>query len=392
MAQQRRRRVPFGWLALGISAGCHLYLAIRLLIPLSGQLPLQVGVALVMGGLYSLGPLALPHAPRGSRVGYSRAIVGAFYFWLIIVLMTCALFGVRDLIWWSLHLFGNAVLPPGDLARAQWLNISNGALVGLVLCLALRGHYTARRTPPVRTTKLQIRGLDPRLAGLRIIHLTDIHLGPYTNGKWLAQVVARCNEQRPDLVAITGDIVDGPASTYAAEAAPFADLEAPLGVWFSPGNHDYYVRSTEWQPVLEGHGMKKVYNRHQNVIHNGASIAVAGITDPAARALLPEESPDLVAATPDIDSVDFAMLLSHRPLFARDAAEVGFNLQLSGHTHGGQIFPFGLAAHRDQGGLLAGDYQIGDLTLYVSRGCGFWGPAIRLLAPSEIAVLELVRG
>ena len=382
--------MPFGWIALGLSAACHLYLAIRLAIPLSGGLPYQLGIALTVGALYGLGPLALPHAARGSRRGYSRAIVGAFYFWLIVVLMTCAFFGVRDVIWWVLHLFGSAVLPAGDAARAHWLNLTNLMLVCLVLSLALRGYYNARKTPGLRHVKLPIRGLDARLVGLRIIHLTDLHLGPYTDGKWLARVVKRCNEQQPDLVAITGDIVDGPASTYADEAAPFAEFEAPLGVWFSPGNHDYYVRSTEWPSVFEGHGMKKVYNHHENVVHNGAIVAVGGITDPAARALLPEESPDLEAATPDMASIDFAMLLSHRPLYARDASEVGFNLQLSGHTHGGQIFPFGLVAHRDQGGLLAGDYQIGDLTLYVSRGCGFWGPAIRLLAPSEIAVLELV--
>ena len=215
------------------------------------------------------------------------------------------------------------------------------------------------------------------------MQITDLHIGPLLRKEWVEGVVERVRALKPDVVAITGDLVDGTVDELREHVAPLARLaEAPRGVYFSTGNHEYYSGVDEWLQYLPSLGIRPLSNERVQI---APGLDIAGIHDPTGRG---RYAPDLGRALDGRDARTPVVLLAHQPRQFREAARSGVALTLSGHTHGGQIWPFSWLVALVQP-YIAGLHRRGDAQLYVSRGTGFWGPPMRVFAPAEIAVLRL---
>jgi hypothetical protein len=205
------------------------------------------------------------------------------------------------------------------------------------------------------------------------------------------RVVAATNRLRPDVVAITGDLVDGSVGMLERSVAPLAALQARYGVFFVTGNHEYYSGAAAWVEHLRRLGIRVLRNERVEIGDRGASIDLAGIDDWRSAGMVPGHGPDLAAAIAGRDPDRSLVLLAHQPRGVEAAAQAGVELQVSGHTHGGQIFPFTLATALVYP-YLHGLYQVADgngSQIFVSRGTGFWGPPMRLGSPPEIAHIVL---
>lgn len=224
--------------------------------------------------------------------------------------------------------------------------------------------------------------LPRALQGFTIVQITDVHVGPTVGPEFVRDVVDRVNDLAADLVAITGDLVDGPVSIFARGVAPLARLRSRHGTFFVTGNHEYYAGVKDWLPVLRDQGLRVLRNERVEIHHAGGVLDLAGVDDH-------EHRPDLPRAVEGRDPARPLVLLAHQPRQVHVAKRHGVDLQLSGHTHGGQIWPWHEIVKLQQGGLLAGHYRIDDTQLYVSRGTGYWGPAVRVGAPAEISRIVL---
>ena len=247
--------------------------------------------------------------------------------------------------------------------------------------------------PELHEVEARFSGLPEDMDGFRIALVTDVHLNDRDLSDYLSRIVDQVNRLAPDLVAITGDLVDGHAEGFAERLGELRALHARYGVFAVPGNHEYCAGYREIATSLSALGVTVLENSHRMV---RPDFAVAGVTDPAALIYhLP--GPDIAAALKDIPKGTFILLLAHRPALCVSAAEFGVNLQLSGHTHGGMIVGLDrLVADRNRG-FAAGLYQVGGTTLYVSRGTAAKGPGWlglpgRVGVPSEITLLILRRG
>ncbi len=245
-----------------------------------------------------------------------------------------------------------------------------------------RGMIEARGTHEVVDVEVKLAKLPKALDGFTIVQLTDLHVGLTIDRHFVQRVVDITNKLAPDLVALTGDFVDGKVDDLRDEIAPLANLRAKHGVFAVTGNHEYYSGVEPWVAQISTLGVR--YLRNERVVigdGNGASFELAGVEDYSAAG---EYREDLPKATAGRDPNRALVLLAHQPRQVKRAAQHGVDLQLSGHTHGGQIWPWHYIVKLQQGGLLAGRYQHQATQLYVSRGCGYWGPPVRLLAPLEI--------
>lgn len=263
------------------------------------------------------------------------------------------------------------------------------ALAGIALLLSAYGTWQAMAVPKVRQVEIAIAGLPQAFDGYRVLQLTDIHASRLLTGDWVAEVVAASNAQQPDLIVITGDLVDGSVIARANDVRPLADLRAPDGVIAITGNHEYYGRYGDWMSAFRAMGMNVLENTHVRIEREGEGLTVAGVTDVVADRYglpLPDIDAALIGADPDAPVV----LLDHRPLRARANAGHGVALQLSGHTHGGHIVGMDRLVARANSGFVSGLYPVDGMQLYVSNGAGLWpGFASRIGVPSEIAVITL---
>ena len=262
-------------------------------------------------------------------------------------------------------------------------------LVLLALALSGYGMREALRVPPVREVRMQVPGLPDALNGFRIAQLSDLHIGPTFGKAWLTDVVARTDSLNPDLIVITGDVVDGSPSRLEEDVAPLADLKAKYGVIFAPGNHEYYSGIQQWLPVFQRLGMHVLMNENTQIRVNGTPLAIAGVTDTAALNW-GLEGPDPEKALSGLSKDITKLMLSHRPSLAPESAKAGASLQLSGHTHGGLILPVTPLIAAFNGGYVSGPYTVDGMPLYVSSGSGLWGGIpLRLFVPSEITLITL---
>jgi predicted MPP superfamily phosphohydrolase len=258
-----------------------------------------------------------------------------------------------------------------------------------ITALGVRSAVWEITTPdvPVRLARFP-RALD----GYTIALLTDVHIGPMLNGRFLRHLVEQSNRARPDLVAIGGDLVDGAVEEIGAQVAELRHLRARHGVYFVTGNHEYYSGTRRWLPFLEKLGVRVLMNQHVTLGdpgRAGAHFDLAGVPDRLA-ASRSRQAPNAHAAVLGRDPERELIMLAHQPVQVAQTSQVGTGLQLSGHTHGGQMFPFGAIALLDQP-YLAGlhRHEPTATQVYVSRGTGFWGPPLRVLAPAEIALIRL---
>jgi predicted MPP superfamily phosphohydrolase len=221
---------------------------------------------------------------------------------------------------------------------------------------------------------------------MRIVHLSDIHADPLSDEKKIAEIVRLANSQRADLIVITGDFVDGRAAVRGKELAQLAALNAPLGVYGVPGNHEYYSGYEEWMRFLNANGVRMLENEHVMLADD---FALGGVTDPAG-VKMQKGYPDIGKAFYKVPEGAFKLLLAHQPKLAGDAAGYGVDLTLSGHTHGGMVWGLDLLVGFFNSGLISGSYDIGNMKLFISNGTGIWsGFPVRLGHPSEIVVLTL---
>ena len=272
------------------------------------------------------------------------------------------------------------------VAAQPGLAVTAGALA---VAAVGTGAWFANSAPVVRRVPITLAGLDPAFDGFRIVTISDVHLSSTYGGRQFRRVIDLVNAQRPDIVAIVGDLVDGDLDELGGDAAMLADLVSEQGVFFVTGNHEYYVDTENWMQYLPTLGVRVLRNERVTLRRGDAALDLAGIDDrTAADSGVPGHGADLDAALAGRDETVPVVLLAHQPAQVEQAAAAGVDLQLSGHTHGAQMWPFEYIIALDQP-LLAGLGQFGDTQLYVTTGTGYWGPAVRLGSRPEISVIEL---
>jgi hypothetical protein len=290
---------------------------------------------------------------------------------------------LRDLFLLGAHL---ALSAPNAAAlvtpSARWA-------LALTFLSALIGLVIARR-PRLVEIDIPIARLPRALHGFSIAQISDLHVGATIKRGFVERIVARVNGLEADLIAITGDLVDGSVPDLAAHTAPLKELVARHGVYFVTGNHEYYSGERAWTEELRRLGLIVLKNQHVILQHDGASLLLAGVTDFSAHHFDPAQRSDPAGALLGAAAGSGPrILLAHQPSSAVAAAAAGYDLQISGHTHGGQFWPWNLLVRYFQpftGGL----NRLKNLLVYVSRGTGYWGPPNRFIVPGEITRLRLV--
>ncbi|BBZ20012.1 metallophosphoesterase [Mycolicibacterium gadium] len=274
-----------------------------------------------------------------------------------------------------------------DPARSRW--VAGGVLVVTVVLLAW-GYAEAMRVPRVREVDVAIARLGAGLDGLRVALITDTHYGPIERARWSAAVVARVNELGADVVCHVGDIADGTVELRENQASPLSAVDATSARVYVTGNHEYFSEAQAWLDYMQRIGWDALHNRHIVVERGGDRLVVAGVDDATAKSSgVDGHGANLDAALTGADPTLPVLLLAHQPKQVGRAVRAGVDLQVSGHTHGGQIWPFNYLVRLDQP-VVQGLSRHGERTqLYTSRGTGFWGPPFRVFAPSEITLLTL---
>jgi predicted MPP superfamily phosphohydrolase len=250
--------------------------------------------------------------------------------------------------------------------------------------------FQALKKPAVVDVEIPIENLHPDLDGLRIVQITDIHVGPTIKRGFVQEVVDTVNGLKPDIIALTGDLVDGSVRQLKHDVAPLADLKAPLGYYFITGNHEYYSGVKQWIAETARLGFTVLLNEHRLIERGEGRLLLAGVTDYSAGQFDPSQASDPVKAMAGAPECHATVLLAHQPKSIFKAAQVGYDYVISGHTHGGQYFPYHFLAALAQP-YIAGLHTHDKTRIYVSRGTGYWGPPLRIGAPSEITVHRLVR-
>ncbi len=298
---------------------------------------------------------------------------GVFGIMLVLVLL-------RDLLLLAAQLFGaDGLAEPSAIAVPV-----------LALAATLYGLVSARRTAQVRRVDVPIAGLPAALQGFTIAQISDIHVGPTVKGPYLQAIVNAVNALGADAVAITGDLVDGRVRDLHADVRPLSGLRSRHGTFFVTGNHEYYSGAAEWMHALRKLGLRVLNNEHVVLQHDGAELVMAGVADFGAHHFEESHRSDPQRAIGGAPAgAGLRVLLAHQPRSAPGAAEAGFDVQLSGHTHGGQVWPFNHFVPLQQP-FTAGLHRLKQLSVYVSRGTGYWGPPLRIGAPSEITRLRFV--
>ncbi len=279
-----------------------------------------------------------------------------------------------------------------SLVPSHWSILNLFYFIFLVLAgvLTLWGIFQAHSRLRIVEVFVPIKNLHPDLEGFTIAQISDVHIGPTIQRPFLHRVVKRIQSMNPDFVAITGDLVDGPSHLYREHILPLKDLSSKYGTFFVTGNHEYYNGVLSWLKEIESLGIQTLLNENRIFTKGKASFAIAGVTDLQAGRILASHATNAKKSMLGIENSDFKILLAHQPNSVYEAAKAGFDLQLSGHTHGGQYFPGNLIIYLAQK-FVAGLHLYDKTLLYVSRGTGYWGPPIRIGAPSEITKLILVK-
>ncbi|MGK5697961.1 metallophosphoesterase, partial [Streptomyces sp. URMC 128] len=275
-----------------------------------------------------------------------------------------------------------ASTPAGPSRRLFVSRVVAGAAAAAAVGTVGYGTYGVLRGPKVKRVTVPLAKLPRAAHGYRIAVVSDVHLGPVLGRGFAQQVVDTINATQPDLIAVVGDLVDGSVKDLGPAAAPLAQLKARHGSYFVTGNHEYFSGAEQWVEEVRRLGLVPLENARREMPY----FDLAGVNDVAGED--EGQGPDYARALGDRDTARACVLLAHQPVQIHDAVEHGVDLQLSGHTHGGQLWPGNLVAAAANP-TLAGLERYGDTQLYVSRGAGAWGPPTRVGAPSDITLIEL---
>lgn len=328
---------------------------------------------------------------RRSALGDSvSALIWLAMTWLGLLLFLTLALGVADLgrgLWQVSRAWTDAgpLLPERRQAVARLLAGTAALVAGTLGLWSLR---SGLGRVMIKRVEVALSRLPPALSGTRIVQLSDVHVGPTIRRSFIETIVAQCNQLTPDLVVITGDLVDGSVEELREHVAPLAELRAKYGVFFVTGNHEYYSGAADWCSELERLGVRVLRNERVSIGDESASFDLAGVDDHSAKGFGDGHGQDLPKALSGRDQGRELVLLAHQPRTIFEAKEHGVGLQLSGHTHGGQLWPWTYLVRLQQP-VVAGLARFDKSLVYVSRGTGYWGPPMRLGAPSEIAELTL---
>jgi uncharacterized protein len=374
--------------------GLHVYLGWRFSKPLRTEKKRLVWAAVAVHFVVSLlgmGMRRFPDLEPAYSIVKWAYYVGMGMFFLLVSLML-----LKDIAWW-VYLGGARFLARReakqvDRDRRDFLatSLNLGVLTAATGGTAL-GYYEARRLPDLVRVKVPVEHLPRALEKFRIVQLSDMHVGPTVRKATVQRLVEEVNKLNPDLVVITGDLIEGHVEHIWSDVAPILELKSRYGTYYCTGNHEYYWDGLGWCEKLSSAGIVVLNNEHRLIEHDGARVLVAGCTDIRAHRFVESHRSDPAAALIGAPAHDLSLLLAHQPASIQEAAKAGYDVQLSGHTHGGQFFPGPLFID------LFHPYSVGlhreDRTwIYVSRGTGYWGPPMRLKAPSEITLIEFVAG
>jgi predicted MPP superfamily phosphohydrolase len=278
---------------------------------------------------------------------------------------------------------------PAPISRRLFLGRTTAVAAGVgALGTVAYGMTSALGAPVIEPVRIRLPKLDPRLSGLRFAVVSDIHLGPLTGVGHTERIVRMINGLEADVVAIVGDLVDGSVAELGPLAKPLKSLESRYGAYFVTGNHEYYTANgpQEWVEELDQLGVRSLRNERTEIRHQGGVLDLAGVNDLNGATM--NDGPDYNKALGGREPGRSTVLLAHQPVMVHQAARFGVDLQLSGHTHGGQMAPFNLVVGLQQP-IVSGLATVEDVQVYVTRGAGFWGPPVRVGATPEITMLEL---
>ncbi|MEU8420066.1 metallophosphoesterase [Micromonospora sp. NPDC048835] len=284
---------------------------------------------------------------------------------------------------------GAVATPDHDPSRRLLLARGAAIFAGLTATGVVGyGVRTALGPPQLDRVRIPLAKLPRSMDGLRIATVSDIHLGPLRGRAHTERIVAAINRLDADIVAVVGDLVDGSVAELGSAAEPLRDLRSRYGSFFVTGNHEYYSGVEEWVQEVDRLGLRVLQNRRQEIQARGGVLDLAGVNDLTGAGTGLAAGPDFAAALGDRDPSRPVVLLAHQPLAAKEAARYGVDLQLSGHTHGGQMVPFNLAVRLEQP-VVSGLGEVDGTKVYVTNGAGFWGPPVRVGAEPQISLVEL---
>jgi len=393
-------------IALVVIALVYGYSGWRLLAPVDLSLPLVLAAWAVILLLALLPLVHLLYIRSCAAPGWLRhGTAWVAYLGVGLAVVTFSLVLLRDLAWlawWGVEQVGRLVQSPAGAtahpadalaspARRQFLlNASGAGVMALSAVLCGYGLFRARQRPGITHVRVPIAGLPPAFAGLRIAQITDLHVGSTIRRPFVEAVVEAVNSLDADIVVFTGDLADGTVAELAHHVEPLGHLRARMGRYFVTGNHEYYTELEPWLDRVRELGFDLLLNEHR-VLHRGAhQLVIGGVTDDGGGRHRPDHAPNPVAALAGAPAAP-RLVLAHQPRQAPAAVRAGADLVLSGHTHGGQFIPWKYVVPLQQP-WIEGLHRIdGSSWIYVSRGTGYWGPPLRLGAPSEVTCLTLTR-
>lgn len=381
-------------LAITIPASAVIYIGRRLISPLpcGGKTKEFLRTLLILP--FVLPPLAMLTRNRTGGIWNTTplpwiAYLGMGFLSLVLTLLLC-----RDLVSGIFKITTRIIpLRRKETPEPPAISASNPGMANLVILvtaalLTLWGAVAANRTPQVREVPIAVRNLPAGFEGFRIVQISDLHAGPTIRRTFITRVVNRIRPLQPDMIVFTGDFGDGTVADLADDVAPLGELSAPYGMFFVTGNHEYYYGPEAWTSRARTLGFIPLINEHRVIRRGNDAIILAGVTDYSAGQFVPGQASNPAKALRDAPSLAVKILLAHQPRSIRAASGLGFTLQISGHTHGGQFIPWQPFILLQQP-CVSGLHRFRETLVYTSRGTGYWGPPLRIGAPSEITVFTL---
>ncbi len=369
----------------GLTGAVHCYVWARLVRDSAWPAPWGTALTVAIAVLAALIPLAFV-AMRWLPRWVHGPLAWVAYSWMGVVLYLFLLAAVSDA---GTVVAGVAGVLPRDPERRLFFARSLAAAIGAASgAVAIAGAVNVANGFAIRRVRVPLAKLARKDSGYAIVQLTDVHIGPTLGREFLEGVVRAANALLPDMVVITGDLVDGSVEELGRLVEPLATLRARDGVFFVTGNHEYYSGADEWIAHLKTLGIRVL--RNERVPVRGA-FELAGVDDASSARMLPGHGEDVARAVAGRDPPTPLVLLAHQPKTLHAARAAGVDLQISGHVHGGQMVPFNWLARLDQP-VVSGLHRVGETWIYVSTGTGYWGPPMRIGSGSEVTRIELVAG
>lgn len=372
-----------------VSAAVHAYLWFRLIKqPRWSARATKIGtIGLALAAIcIPLGPVLARLLPRT----WASPVTWLLYSWMGLLFVGFVVAVLSEVLRPLVAVWVKRKLP--DLEQpARRVFLARGMAKGIMaagLLVSIRGFWEGLRPPGIKTVEVRLQRWPKELAGFSVVQLTDLHIGPMLGKRFVEHLVRSTNALRPDVVAITGDMVDGSVQELGTTIAILKGLKARHGVYFVTGNHEYYSGASAWVEFIASLNIRVLRNERVRIETEGGAVDIAGIDDWSAHQFSDGHKADLSRAMAGRDPQVPVVLLAHQPRAVFEAARLGVDLQLSGHTHGGQIFPFNFLVYLQQP-YVSGLHHHAETQIYVSKGAGFWGPPMRLGLPSEITHINV---